>query len=97
MPNSKTDVQATDAKATDTKGTYTKSTGVSNTDKQTQTKKLSQAQEANRLIADAVIQLTLVIETMHNRINPLNWLAPSTQSSTQKSKQQLSSGITGMV
>lgn len=97
MPNSKFDAQNAKAQGTDTKGTDTKSTGVSNTDIQTQTKKLSQAQEANRLIADAVIQLTLVIETMHNRINPLNWLAPSTQSSTQKSKQQLSSGITGMV
>ena len=97
MPNSKFDAQNAKAQGTDTKGTDTKSTGVSNTDKQTQAKKLSQAQEANRLIADAVIQLTLVIDTMHNRINPLNWLAPSTQSSTQKSKQQLSSGITGMV
>lgn len=97
MPNSKFDAQNAKAQGTDTKGTDTKSTGVSNTDKQTQTKKLSQAQEANRLIADAVIQLTLVIETMHNRINPLNWLAPSIQSSTQKSKQQLSSGITGLV
>ena len=98
MSNPKTDVQATDAQAIDTKGTNTQSTGVPNTDKQTQTKKLSQAQEANRLIADAVIQLTLVIETMHNRINPLSWLAPSIQSpSIQKSNQTLSSGITGMV
>ena len=59
MSNPKTDVQATDAQAIDTKGTNTQSTGVPNTDKQTQTKKLSQAQDANRLIADAVIQLTL--------------------------------------
>ncbi|NDW21702.1 esterase/lipase family protein [Alteromonas hispanica] len=87
MSNPKTDDQATDTKATDAQ----------NAGKQTQTKKLSQAQEANRLIAEAVIQLTLAIETMHNRINPLNWLTPSIQQSTQKSKQQLSSGITGMV
>ena len=83
MSNPKIDAQATDAKATDTQ----------NPGKQTQTKKLSQAQEANRLIAESVIQITLVIETMHNRINPLNWLSPS----TQKSNQTLSSGITGMV
>ena len=87
MSNPKTDVQATDNKAT----------GAQYTDKQTQAEKRSQAQEANRLITDAVIQLTLVIETMHNRINPLNWLAPSIQQSTQKSNQTLSSGITGMV
>ncbi|WP_420935127.1 esterase/lipase family protein [Alteromonas sp. A081] len=92
MSNPKTDDQATDTKATDTKATDSQNAG-----KQTQTKKLSQAQEANRLIAEAVIQLTLAIETMHNRINPLNWLAPSTQSSTPKSKQALSSDITGMV
>ncbi|MEQ3639503.1 MAG: hypothetical protein ABNH03_07045 [Alteromonas sp.] len=93
MSNPKTNVQATDAKATDTKATDTQNTDAQNTGKQTQTKKLSQAQEANRLIADAVIQLTLIIETMHNRINPLNWLSPS----TQESNQTLSSGITGMV
>lgn len=93
MPNSKFDAQNAKAQGTDTKGTNAKSTGVSNTDKQTQTKKLSQAQEANRLIADAVIQLTLVIETMHSRINPLSWLSPS----AQKSNQTLSSGITGIV
>lgn len=83
MSNPKTDVQATDTKATDAQ----------NTGKQTQTKKPSQAQEANRLIAESVIQITLVIETMHNRINPLNWLSPS----TQESNQTHSSGITGMV
>lgn len=93
MSNPKTNVQATDAKATDTKATDTQNTDAQNTGKQTQTKKPSQAQEANRLITDAVIQLTLVIETMHNRINPLNWLSPS----TQESNQTLSSGITGMV
>ena len=92
MSNPKTDAQATNTKAINTKGADAKNTG-----KQTQTKKPSQAQEANRLIADAVIQLTLVIETMHNRINPLNWLSPPIQQSTLKSNQTLSSGITGMV
>ena len=97
MPNSQFDAQNAKAQGTNTKATNIKSTA-QNTGKQTQTKKLSQAQEANRLIADAVIQLTLVIETMHNRINPLSWLAPSIQSpSIQKSNQTLSSGITGMV
>lgn len=90
MPNSKFDAQnakdqGTDTKASDTKASDTKATDAQNTGKQTQTKKPSQAQQANRLIAESVIQITLVIETMHNRIDPLNWLAPSIQQSTQKS------------
>ena len=56
MSNPKTDAQATNTKAINTKGADAKNTG-----KQTQTKKPSQAQEANRLITKAVIQLTLVI------------------------------------
>ncbi len=97
MPNSKFDAQNAKDQGTDTKASDTKATDAQNTGKQTQTKKPSQAQEANRLIAESVIQITLVIETMHNRIDPLNWLAPSIQQSTQKSNQTLSSGITGMV
>ena len=92
MPNSKFDAQATDTKDTDSLNAEPE-----NSSEQAQTKKPSQAQEANRLITEAVIQLTLVIETMHSRINPLNWLSPSTQSSTQKSNKTFSSGITGMV
>ena len=97
MPNSKFDAQNAKDQGTDTKASDTKATDAQNTGKQTQTKKPSQAQEANRLIAESVIQITLVIETMHNRINPLNWLTPSIKQSTQKSNQTLSSGITGMV
>ena len=77
--------QKFDAQNAKDQGTDTKATDAQNTGKQTQTKKPSQAQEANRLIAESVIQITLVIETMHNRIDPLNWLAPSIQQSTQKS------------
>jgi pimeloyl-ACP methyl ester carboxylesterase len=88
LPNSKFDAQATDTKDTDSLNAEPE-----NSSEQAQTTKPSQAQEANRLIADAVIQLTLVIETMHNRINPLNWLSLS----TQKSNHTFSSGITGMV
>jgi len=97
LPNSKFDAQNAKYQGTDTKASDTKATDAQNTGKQTQTKKPSQAQEANRLIAESIIQITLVIETMHNRINPLNWLTPSIKQSTQKSNQTLSSGITGMV
>ncbi len=53
-------------------------------------KSTSNLQDINRLIIDAVIQLTNIIETMHHRISPLSRL-------TQSKGQERALGISGLV
>lgn len=62
----------------------------SNVDKTVKRNTKSSSHDVNRLIVDAVLQLTSVIETMHSRISPLSFIAPS-------DREGRTAGITGMV